>query len=433
MHMRISLVLAAIATASAALLPATAAHAVPPEHPGVRAGVGHGTGGLDPATRATMRRQEALQPALSALWEEYLNEPGSGWAGVAYEDNGLTLYWKGALTSGMAAAVAKAGRVGPVRVKAARYSEAELRAEGQKIHQKIKELGFPDIQTIGYKPDGSGLIVSRDPAGKMANLRWARAKAGKPAPVPAEKILAAARLSVPVELTTADSDLELTADRYHDNAPWNGGDSFITRRNGNFRDKCTTGFGVHSSNGISFVLTASHCASAADQTYQGDIGSTAFMGNVNQDNYWMYDIVLINASGWHIIFDGPSNTSTTKNVHGWGGWMANELVCQSGAVSGTVCGIKQQYSTDFVVPQSSPDSDGDWGYTIYGLIQCTQVDGITAAVQGDSGGPVFTLDGDGVLAKGTTSAGGGTSFLFQDWATIIQQFNVRPNTFSSTL
>jgi hypothetical protein len=39
------------------------------------------------------------------------------------------------------------------------------------------------------------------------------------------------------------------------------------------------------------------------------------------------------------------------------------------------------------------------------------VDGGTAGRGGDSGGPVFTLDGSGVRAKGIVSAGGGNTTL----------------------
>ena len=85
-------------------------------------------------------------------------------------------------------------------------------------------------------------------------------------------------------------------------------------------------------------------------------------------------------------------------------------------------------------PQNHPDSDGDWGYTIYGLIETVQIDGQVAALQGDSGGPVFTLDGAGVRAKGITSSSGTSSnvFYFQDWATVLSRFAAYPNTSSTT-
>lgn len=111
-------------------------------------------------------------------------------------------------------------------------------------------------------------------------------------------------------------------------------------------------------------------------------------------------------------------------------WAANELTCQSGATSGTVCGIKEIESKD--IRLNNQDSDGDTGYIIKGLIRCVQVDGRTAAQPGDSGGPVFTLDGTGVRAKGIVSAGGGTELYFQDWADVIRLFGAYPNTSSST-
>lgn len=123
-----------------------------------------------------------------------------------------------------------------------------------------------------------------------------------------------------------------------------------------------------------------------------------------------------------------------KNVYSWGYWAANELVCQSGMTSGVVCGIKQVRSADFTVSCDTPDSDGDCGYKHYGLIECTQIDGQTASRPGDSGGPVFTLDGNGVRAKGTTSGrtNGVSSFAFQDWADAIRLFGVYPDVNGST-
>ncbi|WP_018255125.1 hypothetical protein [Salinispora mooreana] len=65
---------------------------------------------------------------------------------------------------------------------------------------------------------------------------------------------------------------------------------------------------------------------------------------------------------------------------------------------------------------------------MYDRIEGHHVDGGLAARAGDSGGPVFTLDGSGVRVKGITVAGIGSTFLFQDWADVFQVFGVYPRT-----
>ena len=59
----------------------------------------------------------------------------------------------------------------------------------------------------------------------------------------------------------------------------------------------------------------------------------------------------------------------------------------------------------------------------------TRIDGQVASRGGDSGGPVFSLDGDGVRAKGILSGGNdGTQMVFQDWADVIRLYNAYPRT-----
>jgi hypothetical protein len=98
--------LAILGSTVLALLPPTAVRA----DDGAAAPAGTGTGvsgSMDPETLATMRKQEALQPALQAIWDEQRQNPTSGFAGVAFEVDGLTLYWKGGLTPGMETALAR--------------------------------------------------------------------------------------------------------------------------------------------------------------------------------------------------------------------------------------------------------------------------------------------------------------------------------------
>jgi len=155
------------------------------------------------------------------------------------------------------------------------------------------------------------------------------------------------------------------------------------------------------------------------------------MGQLEYQNR-TYDLALIDADGWHVVFDGSSTTSNKKNVLSWGYWVANELVCQSGMTSGTVCGIKQIKSVDRNESCDPGQAPPDCGYIVKGLIYCVQIDGATAARDGDSGGSVFTLDGTGVRAKGISiGVGTATEFYFQDLSDVIREFGMYPNVSNS--
>lgn len=62
------------------------------------------------------------------------------------------------------------------------------------------------------------------------------------------------------------------------------------------------------------------------------------------------------------------------------------------------------------------------------MINTTQINGSTAVRGGDSGGPVFSLMGDGVRAKGSVTGGSGTTMYFQDWADVIRLYSGYPVT-----
>jgi hypothetical protein len=419
-------VLAVVAAACVVVLPGVAAHAADAPASPDPAGSGLAfTDYMDAKTYATMRKQEALQPAVQAIWEEQARNPKSGFAGLAVEGDGVTLYWKGALTAGMQAAVAAGRRAGPVTVKPALHSDAELHAESAKIHKRIQQLGATDIQRVDYATDGSGLTVVRQPAAKRASLAAARQLRGKALIVPADQLVAQAGVTVPVRFDTATEEIRPSTTRFTDFSPWNGGGKWV---NASKNLQCTTGFGVHR-NGHSYVLTAAHCASAGDTVQSAD---GTYMGPVYIDD-WRYDILLIDTPGWHIIFDGPRDTTSTKNVNSWGTYYQGGMVCQSGQISGTVCNLRMATVTDIVVSKRTPDSDGDWGYTMYDLVMAFELNGGISNRGGDSGGPVFSLDGTGVRAMGITSAGADTPELyFQDWGSIANRLGAYPNT-SSTI
>ncbi|WP_373314004.1 trypsin-like serine protease [Planosporangium flavigriseum] len=381
----------------------------------------------NPALLSEMRKQEKLAPAAQALLETARKLPAdSGYAGVAYEDDGVSLYFKGSLPEIMAAAVNDARRTAAVTVKNARHSRAELQRVQDRITAAV-EKGHSDIQAIGVAEDGSGLVVEKMPAPTASAMRTALAKKGVSS-TNADALLAGLRIDVPVTMKTAAGPIELLSSREDDFAPWNGGGQYEVYRDIQLRSTwCTTGFGVMKG-GQSYVLTAAHCMSAPDVAYNNHLSGCCFeeIGPVYQEN-WDKDILLINARGSVLIFDGGVNSSYTKTVHSWDYRVRDELLCTSGSKSGVICGDK---TDPYEYNIYGCDSDNDC-FTMHDLARANNVNGQCVGTPGDSGGPVFSLDRDGVRAKGTITAMDSSNcsiLYFQDMDEIVGSMGATPRT-----
>jgi streptogrisin D len=380
---------------------------------------------LDPATLAVMRRQEALSPIGDQIYRESLKLPESGFAGLAFVGDGLTVYWKGTPPSSVRSVAAQGRMSGPVTFVPAAYSKLELEAAAQKIHGVAKSGST--IQEIIALPDGSGLEVVKVPPDNEVSLRSSRAKRGRATPA-AEQIFQDLRLTVPITVKTADHSIQRTAcvgacSRLDDSSPWNSGTFIRIPNTPTGTVECTSGFAV-TRNGQTYLLTAAHCLSspqsALDNTWE-------FIGNVYQEE-WRYDILLLNARGYFRMFDGLPNTTNTKIVYSAGYPILNELLCHSGARSGTVCNLQTQ--PEILVNYWQCDSDGDCFWN-YGMNTAKQINNQRASQPGDSGGPVFSLDGSGVRAKGIVSgvqSWDNTTLIYQDWIHIESLFGVNVRT-----
>ncbi len=128
---------------------------------------------------------------------------------------------------------------------------------------------------------------------------------------------------------------------------------------------------------------------------------------------------------------GGQNTSSeyTKQILGSDHVYPGEWLCTSGSTSGALCGY--QVTNNFPTDYCAYDH---WGtYECYvDLFEAEQHTGYEAARGGDSGGPVFGLNGDmsKVIAKGVISGRRSNVFgqprwlLFQDFITAVYDFNV---------
>lgn len=300
-----------------------------------------------------------VQDRLDAKAERIADSGGDGFGGieVSAERRALTVYWKGDAPAATTAAVEKARADGDtVTVLPARYSEKELMEEGARI---VEEDG---VSAVAPKVDGSGLLVSVLP-GHLGLI-----------------------LS-PIPVTTDEAQPAL-ASRKDDSSPYTGG----ARWNG-----CSSGFGF-TINGAKKMLSAGHCADNGDTARDGG-GQT--MGKVAGDSN-SRDRLHINTTSRGRVYNGsvaPDGTPVnefTNAVVGASRSFVGDVICSSGAYSGTRCG-----SQVVAVNQTI-----NVGYLIYETVRAEKTDRTAAIGNGDSGGPSFTVASDNtkVIAKGTHTA-----------------------------
>ncbi|MFD5826595.1 hypothetical protein [Lentzea sp. NPDC060358] len=334
-----------------------------------------GPSALTPEVKALMATQDRLHKIAEKV------ERGNGFSGF-YVDAGsgtLNVYWKGKASAKVssAAAVAKAQGL-TVKVHDAKYSQAELNAEAARL------VKTGSVQSVAAKYDGSGLKVKQAATGFSA----------KSAP----------QSSVAVEVESGE--VELAASRLFDSAPYKGGAYIENYFNGVFDGSCTSGFAVVSNaTGRDKLLTAAHC---------GEVGSYYTTGNGEGDVIGAVetrsvasDSEIVNATGQARVWIGDSiqtelDTGRANqyglDVIGSSATIAGDWLCDSGSFSGTICEIRATQTglticlTGFGCVNNSVEAVHQGGYSAGG--------------NGDSGGPVFSVQqpGDRLVARGTLTA-----------------------------
>lgn len=122
-------------------------------------------------------------------------------------------------------------------------------------------------------------------------------------------------------------------------------------------------------------------------------------------NYYSGDLALYQVKSGSVasprIYKGGKASNSSRYVHDyWRRWAQNgDKVCTGGMMTGEVCGWK------VVATQAAKRYTG--GTTAKNMVIARKSSG-SCTVKGDSGGPVYTVDGSGrAYAKGIVSGGGG--------------------------
>jgi hypothetical protein len=285
-----------------------------------------------------------------------------------------------AATTGFQAVVASFGaNAGPVSAMQLSYADTGTTL-WQLYRLKAAILDNPALRTAGV--DGAGLDIRQGRVVVMAT---------NPAGASAVK----ADYGSAVELLTGGASV-LTANRYADSAPWNGGDQIVTPSNG--ETTCTSGFGMQDeSTGQTYLLTAGHCGSATWYNTRTNtpvydsatlIGTT-LPGSVRTSTV---DAQLITTNSSCVSWGGKSTKAGNIEriyITGYANAPQGASIELEGAVTLEQTGTVAYYDVSKVI-QGENLSD---------------LDLVTAIPQvGDSGGPMIYPTGFGPLAGGTTVA-----------------------------
>jgi hypothetical protein len=282
-----------------------------------------------------------------------------------------------------------------IRVAPAAHSAQQLNAQVVRLERARPRYARSGVllQSFRVAANGSGIAVG------VAVRPDARAAFGAMA--------ARLRASLPVPLTFGAPHALTLMHRLEDFPPHWAGSRIITVQG---TDSCTTGFPMQRrSDGRTFITTADHCD--ADLGHPVNEQWWDWLGphdtNHRMGEAWYHtgsvDAAYVrppNGSVGGVTYDGgvAESHDFSKVVVGVGGNYVGAWYCTSGAWTGVHCSIQTQYSDTEYIPD-------DGAYV--NLWWADQTQGGTAAGEGDSGGPVFSLGSASgtVIAKGSITGG----------------------------
>jgi hypothetical protein len=381
-------------------------------------------GAVPSQVRAQMTALRPVRAASDRVQAAIYASHAKGLSAITVDAAGVDVHWKGPMPTGLLARLIRAAGPVPVHVRPAEYSYDELLAAHDKLFRAIVTDPAGPVYAVGVKPDGSGLNAYVRPGASMAastlpavGVAVFPVTSSGAAPVGTGTRPAAAHTASLA--SPCDNDVDYC--RAADIDPYWGGAHISTP----ITAHCTTGWAVHSTvDSRQYILTAGHCANSGPQW--GDVGDTVWVdqlhlreiGKVRYKITW-HDVELIEAPGSAGIYTGNFTDGVANPVGGWELVRANLPVCVSGAMTaGVLC--------DYTVMDLNVS--GVFGGERYESLVLAKSPGYQpCTLEGDSGAPVFTLDGYVVWADGTLT--GVDEFdchymYFQDFATAAADFHI---------
>lgn len=333
-------------------------------------------GAITPEVRALMVTQAKLHKIAEKV------ERVDGFSGF-YVDAGsktLNVYWKNEAPAKVkaVAAVAKAQGL-TVKVHKAKFSEAELKAEAARLSK-----ANTSISSVAPKFDGSGLSVTQSAGVSL--------KSG-----------VGIQSSVPVDVTVGEATFA-AASRLNDEPAYKGGSYIENWWGGQLLGACSTGFAVtNNSTGVDKLLTAAHCG--AQNTNQTNYNGTLIGVVENRSEGWDAELISANPAKPSVWIGESVQTNVNQfelDVVGASTTLAGDWLCDSGAFSGTICQIRAEATG---ITLRFDDPNGGPSVYVYDNVRAVHTGNYSAGGNGDSGGPVFSVDSANKLtARGTLTA-----------------------------
>jgi hypothetical protein len=380
-------------------------------------------GALPSQVRAQMTALRPVRAASDRVQAAIDASHAKGLSAITVDAAGVDVRWKGAMPADLLARLTRAAGPVPLHVRPAEYSRDELLAAHDTLFRAIVADPAGPVYAVGVKPDGSGLNVYVRP-GASAAASTLPAVGVAVFPVTSPGAAPAGAGTRPDAAYTAS--LASPCDngyycRAADIAPYWGGAHISTPISAH----CTSGWAVHSTiDSRQYILTAGHCANSGP--HWGDVGDTVWVdqghlqeiGKVRYKITW-HDVELIEAPGSAGIYTGNFTDGVANPVGGWEQVRANLPVCVSGAMTaGVLC--------DYTVMDLNVS--GVFGGERYESLVLAKSPGDRPCTrEGDSGAPVYTLDGYVAWADGTLTGVEGFDchvMYFQDFATAAADFQI---------
>ncbi|MFF3115278.1 hypothetical protein ACFVSN_39595 [Kitasatospora sp. NPDC057904] len=394
---------------------------------------------FDPSQAEIQRKQKVLDGIVDQITEgksegDRAQIPGFSNVEVDAAGNKLRLYWKGEVSGSVAKVLQSLPSGVTVEVIAAKYSMAELHAARDKLIKNDMPVTIPPsptaansqtartslmassssavasrITSMAPAADGSGLVIGYD---EDRGIGQRDESDPLTRPARSEKTLEVksktdqlAGVETHVNYQPLSRDLST---RYADESPWFGGAS-LTNPSGGI---CSSGFAVHSNFGRDLLTSAYHCDGGAGGDWYTLSSPPSpinrrHIGTSSNEVHPNYDVVGIAPDSGQTgtrVYVGWVNDSTgpTLPVAGWSANNNGDLVCTDGGNSGAHCNVQIKYTDIGITGPNGiyrPDVDlavqlSDW------------YSQDIAAADGDSGGPVISMDGSytKAYARGTITA-----------------------------
>lgn len=270
------------------------------------------------------------------------------------------------------------------------FSSIELHAAAERV-ARAQSVDGVQVAYAGPKVDGSGIKVGlvSDLSSKTARLL--------------ESVIATT-FALPFDVEVVAAQELVSADRQYHTQPYIGGAFISTPLSGGNYSTCSSGFSVvqpgvpTSTTGMMF---ASHCGAVGSIWGSGLYTNSPYFGTAKAVAASGADLKMLrgDVTYYGINFYGAYNSNSAIAIRGYSVPVVNQVICMNGSQSGTVCS-----NTITDGPMTINVNSGGTIVTHNYAYRSVQGFNISAAGNGDSGGPAFRIIDNQVYATSIISA-----------------------------